>query len=112
MMTDSDASKGKRGRMSESNVIAFPEPCYFGDCSKCRRNDDYLNVGAEHWYICHKHKVKWCVGVNVFSRWRSEDERLWAKNSVLLSTYQTVVPYDSFMAFDERRELAVTHSDG
>jgi RecA-family ATPase len=25
-----------------------------------------------HWFVCHEHKVKWCVGSNLFSGWRAK----------------------------------------
>jgi hypothetical protein len=40
---------------------------YFGDCPICHKNDGYLNVGRNHWFICTAHKTKWCIGANLFS---------------------------------------------
>ena len=77
-----------------SNVIQFePRPRftdYFGGCPKCWRNDGHLNDGPDHWYVCHKHKVCWFVGSNLFSAWRHEDEAVWDENAKLLSTYKVV----------------------
>jgi len=47
---------------------------YFGMCPICRKNDGYVNVGSSHWFICEEHRVRWCIGANVFSSWRDETE--------------------------------------
>ncbi len=53
---------------------------YFGVCPECRRHNGYLNIGRVHWYVCHTHRLKWCVGENLFRGWRSQNEVLWQKN--------------------------------
>jgi hypothetical protein len=62
----------------------------FGWCPDCGRSDGYLNVEATHWYVCHAHRVRWCVGANLFSSWRYESEADWQKNADLLRTYREV----------------------
>lgn len=47
---------------------------YFGTCPECGSHDGYYNVGKAHWFVCHEHEVRWCVGSNLFSSWRTEDE--------------------------------------
>jgi len=47
---------------------------YFGCCPICGRNDGYMNIGKGHWFYCKEHKVKWCVGANLFSSWQHETE--------------------------------------
>ena len=47
---------------------------YFGLCPHCLNNDGYINVGRSHWFLCDEHKVKWCVGANLFSSWVDETE--------------------------------------
>ena len=39
---------------------------YVGGCPECGGNHGYLSVGCEHWFVCHDHKTKWCVGTNLF----------------------------------------------
>jgi len=73
-----------------SEVVELPEPSYFGDCPKCGTNDGVLNVGREHWFVCHKHKTKRHVGSNLFSFWREETEEDWEENFRVLITYKTV----------------------
>jgi hypothetical protein len=47
---------------------------YFGTCPHCHRSNGFINIGRSHWFFCDEHKVKWCVGSNLFSSWRSETE--------------------------------------
>jgi hypothetical protein len=47
---------------------------YFGVCPTCRKTDGYVNVGRDHWFVCDEHRVRWCVGSNLFSSWRGETE--------------------------------------
>lgn len=47
---------------------------YFGTCPECGDNDGYRNAGKSHWFLCHEHRVRWCVGSNLFSSWRHETE--------------------------------------
>jgi len=47
---------------------------YFGLCPICKKTDGYLNVGRSHWFICEEHRVRWCIGANIFSSWRDETE--------------------------------------
>src|ERR1700733_15172311 len=53
---------------------------YFGGCPHCGANHGFLNVRAEHWIVCDAHKLKWCVGSNLFSSWKDENERIWRRN--------------------------------
>lgn len=83
-----------------SNVIEFPKPHqlehepddHFGGCPECGGYDDVLNIGRDHWFLCSKHKTKWCFGSNIFSSWRDEDERVWRANWQRLEEYREVRP--------------------
>jgi hypothetical protein len=46
----------------------------WGVCPTCKSRDGCINIGASHWYYCRKHRVKWCVGDNLFSTWRDQTE--------------------------------------
>ena len=70
----------------------FPEVDYFGGCPTCTGNDGYRNIGREHFMLCHKHRVYWHVGSNLFSSWHDESEALWQDNARQLSTYTEVEP--------------------
>lgn len=65
---------------------------YFGGCPTCWRNDGHLNVGREHWFICHKHRVKWLAGENLFSTWRSEPDSQRLVNAARIVGYREVAP--------------------
>jgi hypothetical protein len=63
---------------------------YFGSCPNCHRNDGYENVGSDHWFVCHQHRVKWCVGSNLFSSWRDQTDQERALVIARLATYREV----------------------
>lgn len=79
-----------------SNVIALPTKPrvenYFGGCPECGGTNGFVNVGANHWFVCDEHRTKWCCGTNLFSHWREEDEAEWLRNANLLSGYREVMP--------------------
>ena len=55
-------------------------------------NEEVLNVGRDHWVVCHVHRVMWNVGSNLLSGWREEPASLHAENDALLASYREVVP--------------------
>ncbi len=71
-----------------------PEANYFRDCPRCGGNDGYLNVGKTHWFVCHKHKTRWCVGFGLFSSWMDETREQHEENAELLVTYEDVDPWE------------------
>ncbi len=75
-------------------IVPFPQPePYWESCSVCRRYDVCLNVGREHWFVCHRHRTKWCIGINLFSGWEHEDASVWACNAAVLAGYRAVEPF-------------------
>ncbi len=40
---------------------------YWGDCPMCHRSYGYVNLGEEHWFCCETHRVRWRVGIALFS---------------------------------------------
>lgn len=64
----------------------------FGACPICGCSDGYLNVGRDHWFVCHRHKVKWHFGSNIFSAWREEDPAEHEDNERQLAPYREVEP--------------------
>jgi hypothetical protein len=68
----------------------LPEGAYFGDCPKCGKNDGYLNVNRNHYFLCKEHKTCWGVGSNLFSSWKDEDESIWEENIKTLSECRIV----------------------
>ena len=80
---------------SEDQVIAelgFAVDEYFGGCPECGKQEGVLNIGRDHWAVCDTHKNKWPIGSNVFSSWRDETERVWARNERRLADYINVKP--------------------
>lgn len=65
---------------------------YFGGCPECGHCDSCLNVGRDHFNVCHEHKKSWCIGSNLFSGWKDEDESIWLPNRMLLMTYEAAKP--------------------
>jgi hypothetical protein len=65
---------------------------YFGSCPECGKTDGYINIGGNHWFVCDKHKTKWCAGFNLFSCWKDESEEIWQANAVKLEGYKKVAP--------------------
>jgi len=65
---------------------------FWGVCPHCHRNDGYLNIGTDHWFICHTHRVKWVRGANLFSSWRYETETDWEHNQTRIAEYREIEP--------------------
>ncbi|MBZ5496654.1 MAG: hypothetical protein LAP85_09640 [Acidobacteriia bacterium] len=80
------------------NLIQFPNidrskiAEWEGGCPKCGGVDGLLNIGPDHFCVCHKHKAKWYRGSNLLSGWQQETEEDWQKNAVLLAGYREVEP--------------------
>jgi hypothetical protein len=66
---------------------------YFGVCPTCGSNDGFVNVGSDHWFICHEHKIRWCVGSDLFEAWRYETEEKCGHNRSWLRTYREIEPF-------------------
>jgi hypothetical protein len=76
----------------------------FGVCPECRETDGYLNIGRNHWFVCHKHKKKWCIGFNLFSSWQEESKEDWERNAKLISDYEGIEEFHPTLSI-ERLEL-------
>jgi len=77
-----------------SNVIKLRPTTteYWGGCPYCGTNDGYINLGAEHWFVCGAHQTKWCVGSNLFSGWQDDTEEQRAESAAKLSGFRAVEP--------------------
>ncbi len=62
----------------------------FGACPACGQSDGYLDVGPDHWVVCHAHQKAWWIGSNLFSAWREGTQKQWERNRALLATYQEI----------------------
>lgn len=80
---------------SDEVLVSFEdlEPSdYFGVCPICGTNEGYLNVHRSNWFVCHKHRVRWCVG-DLFSTWKDESADTWQRNWKQICDYREVEPF-------------------
>ncbi len=77
---------------SETDQYIVNSPNVFGGCPICGKNDGWRNVGRSHWFVCNRHRTKWCWGENQFSCWKQETPEDWYKNQVTLLAYVEVDP--------------------
>lgn len=103
-------SRNGTERSDVSDAVNFPDA--FGGCPVCGGNDGFLNVGRAHWFMCNKHKTKWCVGDNWFRCWRLETEDIWRDNLKLLTDYREVPFVSSERPKAEREEAAIPDEAG
>ena len=73
--------------------MGIEDDAYFGVCPFCKQSDGILNVGSDHWIVCHKHRLRWCWGSNLIDDWRFEDEETWKYNWELIGKYVECKPY-------------------
>src|SRR4051795_6285499 len=78
----------------QANIVRLPIAAtpgdYFGGCPTCGMTNGCINDGADHWFVCDRHRVKWYIGSNLFSGWRDDtaEDRFRARD--LLGTYREV----------------------
>ena len=65
---------------------------HFGSCPECGQASVYVNIGRVHWFYCDEHRVKWCVGANLFSSWRYQGPAQWEENHRKLQGYREMLP--------------------
>jgi hypothetical protein len=75
---------------------------HFGWCPECGKTDGYLNIGRAHYFYCDAHRTRWCVGSNLFSSWRHEDEATWERNAQHIEQYRDVDSHTPTAAMLER----------
>jgi hypothetical protein len=79
---------------NEANIVHLPRPATrdedFGGCPTCGMTNGFVNDGADHWFVCDRHKVKWYVGSNLFSSWRDRTAQDRFRNRDLLGSHQQV----------------------
>ena len=55
--------------MSNDGITTLPRvDNHFGGCPTCHKTDGFLNIGRDHWFVCHHHRTKWCVGSQRLAR--------------------------------------------
>jgi len=62
-----------------------------GQCPVCWEADGMPNVKT-NLYVCHKHRVWWCIGMKEYSSLSHENESIWEANAQLLQGYTEVEP--------------------
>lgn len=75
----------------------------FGRCPQCGGYGDMLDVGPEHWVVCHAHKTEWRYGIGIFDDWRGQGYAQKFANDALLKDYKRVKPVNC--AFGRGAEL-------
>jgi hypothetical protein len=81
---------------------------YWGTCPHCHDYDGFINIGRGHWFFCDEHKVRWCVGSNLFSCWRfqTEQEQRAIYDAKAFGSYRDVEPYFPPPTEAEREQAA------
>ena len=64
-------------------------------CPLCHHAAGILNVGREHYAVCHDCRAYQHVGSNLFSGWRNEEPAVWECNKKLLAIYKNANAADS-----------------
>ena len=81
--------------MIPTNVIPFPEvesSSCFGACPYCGKTDGFVNLGKEHWFVCHEDKTRWFGGINLFEGWENQTVAQAQSIEKMLDGYKEVVP--------------------
>jgi hypothetical protein len=76
---------------------------HFGTCPICHKTDGYLNVGNDHWFLCHTHKTKWAFGANLFSSCMDEtpEQQREEQEKIGFASYEKVAPHYDTTGADE-----------
>ena len=75
--------------MAKTKEIIFDDDeNYFGHCPVPEHKNGYRNIGRRHWMVCDKCRIKWLMGENLFSFWRSENEEIWKANAETIKGYE------------------------
>lgn len=76
-------------KMARFKTIKFDDDeNYFGHCPVSEHENYYLNIGRAHWMVYQKCRIKWFMGENLFSFWRSENEETWKANAETIKGYE------------------------
>lgn len=107
MTIDESGTRHPPNAEAGDNPVTTDE--YFGGCPHCGKTDGYFNVRREHYFVCHKHRVLWCVGSNLFGSWREETQETWDANIRRFQAYEEVQPvqptkqWESFEAIEVKQ---------
>ena len=76
--------------MTVPKKLVFNEDHYFGHCHYEKHENYYLNIGKGHWMVCDHCQVKWFIGENLFSSWKSENTAIWKANLKRIEEYSLI----------------------
>jgi len=77
--------------MTRTKTLIFDDDeNYFGHCPVPEHENYYLNIGRSHWMVCDKCKIKWFMGENLFSSWRTQSEETWKRNEETIAGFEEV----------------------
>jgi hypothetical protein len=62
-------------------------------CPLCGKHDDCVNLGSYHWSLCRTHRLRWCVGHNLFVPEVYEDSVTYVENWQEIRNYRVVEPF-------------------
>jgi hypothetical protein len=63
-------------------------------CPFCDSMDGFVNISAQQWGVCDRHRVKWYLGANLTDDWLRESRRDWIANAHYLDALERVYPDD------------------
>ena len=69
-------------------IIFDDDENYFGHCPVPDHENCYRNIGRSHWMVCDTCRIKWFMGENLFSSWRSQSEETWKANAETIKEYE------------------------
>jgi hypothetical protein len=86
------ATEMKRdGKQTKLNFkLVFDDDHCWGHCRHREHRNYYLNLGRAHWMVCDECKIKWFIGENLFSFWRTQTEDVWMRNWEHIKAYRDV----------------------
>jgi hypothetical protein len=108
-MSTDNVSAATSGDNSKDTIFVND---YFGGCPECG-DANYLNVGKTHFICCEEHKMRDCIGENLFSSWKDETEEVWDRNRRLLEGYTDVefLPEGMWSKDPAKRKLEMEEFD-
>ena len=64
----------------------------FAGCAHCDSTDGYINIGQGHWFVCHKHRMQWYIGCDIFADWKEQTEEQQRAIHSNFADYQVIRP--------------------
>lgn len=64
----------------------------FGGCPLCGANDECIVIRDEHWFVCHRHSMKWRIESNAYKNEPSGSQKSSKKREEKIKDYYNVEP--------------------